>query len=74
MTYNAKYVAKNLNFEVTVLEQIKKLGVKNFTSFVRSAVADKIREIELQELKEHYQSDEMREVMDDFDCVSGDGL
>jgi hypothetical protein len=71
---DVKYIAKNLNFEKEVLEKVKKLGIKNFTNFVRAAVADKIREMELQSLKEHYQSDEMKEVMDDFDCASSDGL
>ena len=71
---DAKYIAKNLNFEKEILEKVKKLGIKNFTNFVRTAVADKIREMELQSLKEHYQSDEMTEVMADFDCASNDGL
>ena len=71
---DAKYIAKNLNFEKEILEKVKKLGIKNFTNFVRTAVADKIREMELQSLKEHYQSDEMTEVMTDFDCASNDGL
>ena len=72
--YENKYVAKNLNFEAGILEQIKKLGIKNFTEFVRSAVADKIREVQLESLKEYYESDEMKEVAEDFDCTSGDGL
>ena len=74
MMDNTKYVAKSLNFDVTTIKRVKSLGIKNFTDFVRSAVADKIRDMELQSLKEHYKSSEMEEVMTDFDCTSEDGL
>ena len=74
MANNNRLVAKSLNFDEATIQRVKSLGVKNFTDFVRSAVADKIRDMELQSLKEHYQSVEIEEVMNDFDCTSDDGL
>jgi hypothetical protein len=74
MLNQKEYVLKNFNFDKEVLELIKILGVKNLSDFVRSAVDDKIREMQLQSLKERYQSEDMAEMADDFDCTTGDGL
>jgi len=74
MLNQKEYVLKNFNFDKEMVETIKKLGVKNLSDFVRTAVNDKIREIQLQALKEHYQSSDMAEMADDFDCTTGDGL
>jgi hypothetical protein len=74
MLNQKEYVLKNFNFDKEVLELIKKLGIKNLSDFVRSAVDDKIREMQLQSLKERYQSEDMAEMADDFDCTTGDGL
>ncbi|HNZ53286.1 MAG TPA: hypothetical protein PLW37_00075 [bacterium] len=74
MLNQKEYVLKNFNFDKEVLELIKKLGVRNLSDFVRSAVDDKIREMQLQSLKERYQSEDMAEMTDDFDCTTGDGL
>lgn len=74
MLNQKEYVLKNFNFDKEVLELIKKFGVRNLSDFVRSAVDDKIREMQLQSLKERYQSEDMDEITDDFDCTTGDGL
>ena len=74
MLNQKEYVLKNFNFDKEVLELIKKLGVRNLSDFVRSAVDDKIREMQLQSLKERYQSEDTAEMTDDFDCTTGDGL
>lgn len=57
-----KGLLRNINFSRDTLAEVQKLGIENFSAFVRKAVEDKIRDMKLNSLVEHYQND-----MDEFD-------